>query len=98
MGIPAPLSRQGTIAKREASCFCPPCENEKVEQLAANNLTIPQDVIASLLQRLVRRASMPEDFRAFEGLTRTLSPCVALALGPGQSGGEKMALRALPTV
>jgi hypothetical protein len=27
--------------------------NEKVEQLAANNLTIPQDVIASLLQRLV---------------------------------------------
>jgi hypothetical protein len=39
---------------------------------------------------------MPEDFRAFEDLTRTLSPCVALALGPGQSGGEKMALRALP--
>ncbi len=30
--------------------------NEKVEQLAANNLTIPQDVIASLLQRLVRNA------------------------------------------
>jgi hypothetical protein len=30
--------------------------NEKVEQLAANNLTIPQDVIASLLQRLVRHA------------------------------------------
>jgi hypothetical protein len=30
--------------------------NEKVEQLAANNLTIPQDAIASLLQRLVRHA------------------------------------------
>ena len=30
--------------------------NEKVEQLAANNLTIPQDAIASLLQRLVRPA------------------------------------------
>ena len=28
--------------------------NEKVEQLAANRLTIPQDAIASLLQRLVR--------------------------------------------
>ena len=28
-------------------------DNEKVEQLAANNLTIPQDAIASLLQRLV---------------------------------------------
>ena len=28
--------------------------NEKVEQLAANNLTMPQDAIASLLQRLVR--------------------------------------------
>ena len=28
--------------------------NEKVEQLAANRLTMPQDVIASLLQRLVR--------------------------------------------
>ncbi|MEY4246193.1 MAG: hypothetical protein RLZZ245_3778 [Verrucomicrobiota bacterium] len=27
--------------------------NEKVEQLAANRLTIPQDAIASLLQRLV---------------------------------------------
>ena len=30
--------------------------NEKVEQLAANTLTIPQDAIASLLQRLVRHA------------------------------------------
>jgi hypothetical protein len=30
--------------------------NEKVEQLAANRLTMPQDAIASLLQRLVRRA------------------------------------------
>jgi hypothetical protein len=30
--------------------------NEKVEQLAANNLTIPQDAIASLLQRLVLAA------------------------------------------
>jgi hypothetical protein len=30
-----------------------PWANEKVEQLAANNLTIPQDAIASLLQRLV---------------------------------------------
>jgi hypothetical protein len=30
--------------------------NEKVEQLAANRLTIPQDAIASLLQRLVRHA------------------------------------------
>ena len=29
--------------------------NEKVEQLAANRLTIPQDAIASLLQRLVLR-------------------------------------------
>jgi hypothetical protein len=28
--------------------------NDQVEQLAANTLTIPQDVIASLLQRLVR--------------------------------------------
>jgi hypothetical protein len=27
--------------------------NEKVEQLAANRLTTPQDAIASLLQRLV---------------------------------------------
>jgi hypothetical protein len=27
--------------------------NEKVEQLAANQATIPQDAIASLLQRLV---------------------------------------------
>ena len=33
--------------------------NEKVEQLAANNLTIPQDAIASLLQRLVRHAWFP---------------------------------------
>jgi len=31
-------------------------DNEKVEQLAANNLTIPPDAIASLLQRLVRCA------------------------------------------
>ena len=30
--------------------------NEKGEQLAANRLTIPQDAIASLLQRLVRPA------------------------------------------
>ena len=30
--------------------------NDKVEQLAANNLTIPQDAIASLLQRLVLAA------------------------------------------
>jgi hypothetical protein len=30
--------------------------NEKVEQLAANRLTMPQDAIASLLQRLVRPA------------------------------------------
>jgi len=28
--------------------------NDKVEQLAANRLTMPQDAIASLLQRLVR--------------------------------------------
>ena len=28
--------------------------NDQVEQLAANTLTIPQDAIASLLQRLVR--------------------------------------------
>jgi hypothetical protein len=28
-------------------------QNEKVEQLAAKRLTMPQDVIASLLQRLV---------------------------------------------
>jgi hypothetical protein len=28
-------------------------QNDQVEQLAANNLTIPQDAIASLLQRLV---------------------------------------------
>jgi hypothetical protein len=34
----------------------PSWQNEKVEQLAANNLTIPQDAIASLLQRLVRPA------------------------------------------
>jgi hypothetical protein len=33
--------------------------NEKVEQLAANNLTIPQDAIASLLQRLVLPAFPP---------------------------------------
>ena len=31
-------------------------ENDKVEQLATNWLTIPLDAIASLLQRLVRRA------------------------------------------
>ena len=31
-------------------------QNEKVEQLAANRLSIPQDAIASLLQRLVRAA------------------------------------------
>ena len=30
--------------------------NEKVEQLAANRLTIPKDAVASLLQRLVRHA------------------------------------------
>ena len=35
--------------------------NEKVEQLAANNLTIPQDAIASLLQRLVRHALVALD-------------------------------------
>jgi hypothetical protein len=29
--------------------------NDKVEQLAANRLTMPLDAIASLLQRLVRR-------------------------------------------
>jgi hypothetical protein len=34
----------------------PSSANEKVEQLAANNLTMPQDAIASLLQRLVRPA------------------------------------------
>ena len=33
--------------------------NEKVEQLAANNLTIPQDAIASLLQRLVLPTALP---------------------------------------
>jgi hypothetical protein len=32
----------------------PSWQNEKVEQLAANRLTMPQDAIASLLQRLVR--------------------------------------------
>ena len=31
-------------------------QNDQVEQLAANRLTIPQDAIASLLQRLVRHA------------------------------------------
>ena len=31
-------------------------QNDKVEQLAANRLTIPQDAIARLLQRLVRHA------------------------------------------
>ena len=30
--------------------------NDRIEQLAANRLTIPQDAIASLLQRLVRSA------------------------------------------
>jgi len=33
--------------------------NEKVEQLAANRLTIPQDAIASLLQRLVLHSFTP---------------------------------------
>jgi hypothetical protein len=37
--------------------------NEKVEQLAANNLTIPQDAIASLLQRLVSRLLYPRQYR-----------------------------------
>jgi hypothetical protein len=46
--------------------------NEKVEQLAANNLTIPQDAIASLLQRLVRRASTTEQYRPYEKLALIL--------------------------
>jgi hypothetical protein len=41
-------------APQEARSFEQGSDNEKVEQLAANNLTIPQDAIASLLQRLVR--------------------------------------------
>jgi hypothetical protein len=40
-----------TIARQKF--FMIKADNEKVEQLAANNLTIPQDAIASLLQRLV---------------------------------------------
>jgi hypothetical protein len=38
-------------------------KNDQVEQLAANTLTIPQDVIASLLQRLVRAASHSQQWR-----------------------------------
>ena len=34
--------------------------NDKVEQLAANRLTMPQDAIASLLQRLVRHPTTTE--------------------------------------
>jgi hypothetical protein len=37
-------------------------DNEKVEQLAGNRLTIPQDAIASLLQRLVRHANISTVF------------------------------------
>jgi hypothetical protein len=43
--------RHATTALALARGFLLP--NEKVEQLAANNLTTPQDAIASLLQRLV---------------------------------------------
>jgi hypothetical protein len=39
--------------------------NEKVEQLAANRLTIPQDAIASLLQRLVRHALIAFDGHSY---------------------------------
>jgi len=38
----------------QADCHLSP--NEKVEQLAVERLTMPQDAIASLLQRLVRHA------------------------------------------
>lgn len=49
----------------------PIATNETVEQLAANNLTMPQDAIASLLQRLVRndRLTNLEAF-ADSGVTR----------------------------
>ncbi len=53
MGPPPPLATRQPGSGFGSGILLP---NEKVEQLAANRLTIPQDVIASLLQRLVRHA------------------------------------------
>ena len=57
-GIRSLLSGPYDDARRWAADESPTlvvqASNEKVEQLAANNLTMPHDAIASLLQRLVR--------------------------------------------
>ena len=47
--------------------------NEKVEQLAANTPTIPQDAIASLLQRLVRSSLFRFSVTHHSEKSRTLS-------------------------
>ena len=52
----APQKQQWNPMASPIAGTLPPSPNDKVEQLAANHLTIPQDAIASLLQRLVRVA------------------------------------------
>jgi hypothetical protein len=67
-----PTALPARLATREqgsgSGSGLPSWQNEKVEQLAANNLTIPQDAIASLLQRLVRPA-LRSTTTAFSGWT-----------------------------
>jgi hypothetical protein len=61
----------------------PKQQNAQVEQLAANNLTIPQDAIASLLQRLVRHAWLSDrvlDGHLWTGSRPFLSDCSGRAV------------------
>jgi hypothetical protein len=51
VAVPTALVLQRPFRRNDRHLTSP---NEKVEQLAANRLSIPQDAIASLLQRLVR--------------------------------------------
>ncbi len=53
MAAPIPDEAPTTTAVRAKDRLLH-CENEEFEQLAANRLTIPQDAIVSLLQRVVR--------------------------------------------
>jgi hypothetical protein len=53
-GIRTSLIEQTTVSGLVESGSGFLLQNDKVEQLAANHFTIPQDAIASLLQRLVR--------------------------------------------
>ena len=46
---------------------CTHCQNDKVEQLAANRFTIPQDATASLLQRLVLLFALLSDIPSPKG-------------------------------